>query len=135
MEPVNVLALGIDLDLVPTQDGGRATLLPGGHARDSRFTYRPNWGLPGWPAAKQTAGPVLGFSRTDLRPGHSARAIVVALFLQHTAQWRDVGPDDVLRMYEGSRLCGHGRVAWVEPATWPLPDDEQDRLAAWLTAP
>ena len=132
MEPVTVLAIGIDLDLVPTEDGGRARPLLGGYVPESRFTYRPNWGLPDWPGEKQTAGPVLGFSRTDVRPGEGVRAIVVALFLEHTPDWRGVGPGDVLRMYEGSRICGHRCVAWVKPATWPMPEDEQDRLVAWL---
>ncbi|MEU8820884.1 hypothetical protein [Actinoplanes sp. NPDC048796] len=132
MEPVNVLAIGINLDLVLAKDGGRVNPLLGGYATEDRFTYRPNWGLPDWPGGRQTAGPVLGFSRPQIRPGDSVRAIVVALFLEHTPDWQDVGPDDVLRMYEGSRICGHGRVAWVKPAIWPMPEDEQDRLAAWL---
>jgi hypothetical protein len=132
MDPVSVLAIGIDLDLVPTKDGGRVTPLLGGYAKDSRFTYRPNWGLPDWPEGKQTAGPVLGFSQTNIRPGEHVRAILVALFLDHTPGWRDVGPSDVLRMYEGSRICGHGRVGWAESATWPMPEDEQERLVAWL---
>ena len=132
MEPVEVLAIGVDLELMSTQDGGRQRPLPGGSEVSSRFTYRPNWGLPGWPDVEQTAGPVLGFSRTDIRPGDRARAILATLFLDHVPAWWDVSAGDELRLYEGSRVCGLGRVRWVEPATWPMPEAEQSRLAEWL---
>jgi hypothetical protein len=132
VDPVPVLALGVDLSLVGTADGGRVTPLRGGYDPECRFTYRPNWGLPGWPDGEQTAGPVLGFSRTNVHPGEKVRAIVVPLFVEHYPEWRDVAPGDVLRMYEGSRVCGLGHVRWVEAATWYMPDDEQERLVAWL---
>lgn len=133
MEPVSILAIGIDLALVPTEDGGRQAPLLGGSAKESRFTYRPNWGLPGWADGDQTAGPVLGFSRTNIRPGEQVRAILVPLFLDHAPEWRDVEPNDVLRMYEGARICGQGHVRWVEPTTWHMPEDEQDRLIGLLS--
>jgi hypothetical protein len=135
VESVSVLAIGVDLDLVSTEDGGRTTPLRGGYAEGSRLTYRPNWGLPHWPHGEQTAGPVLGFSRTNIHPGDCARAILVPLFLDHAPDWRDVGQGDDLRMYEGPRLCGQGRVRWIEPATWEMPDDEQQRLVQWLAQP
>ena len=62
MEAVSTLALGVELQLVSTEDGGRETALKGGCAPSDRFTYRPNWGLPVWGTGEQTAGPVLGFS-------------------------------------------------------------------------
>ena len=132
MDPAAVLAIGVDLDLVSTQDGGRRGPLSGGCATGSRFTYRPNWGLPGWPDGEQTAGPVLGFSRSDIAPGERTRAILVALFVDRIPAWHEVTPDDVLRMYEGPRVCGVGRVRWVKPATWQTPALEQARLVEWL---
>jgi hypothetical protein len=44
MEPVSTVAIGIDLDLVPWNEGGRQTALLGGYTKEDRFTYRPNWG-------------------------------------------------------------------------------------------
>jgi len=132
MEPITTLAIGIDLGFVPTAEGGRQTPLLGGYAKEYRFNYRPNWGLPGWPEGDQTAGPVLGFSRTNIRPGERTRAILVPLFPERVPAWLDVQPNDELRMYEGSRICGRGLVQWVEPAIWPMPGDEQDRLVSLL---
>ncbi|GAA2080811.1 hypothetical protein GCM10009725_13270 [Aeromicrobium tamlense] len=132
MEPIGTIAIGIDLDFVPTAAGGRRTPLPGGRAPSTRFTYRPNWGLPGWADGVQTAGPILGFSRTGIRPGESARAIFVPLFVAEYPEWRGIKEADVLRLYEGSRVCAHGRVAWVVPATWPTPETEQAELLRWF---
>jgi hypothetical protein len=132
MESVSTVAIGIDLDLVTSEDGGRQTPLLGGYAKENRFTYRPNWGLPGWADGDQTAGPVLGFSSTNVHPGDRTRAILVPLFIDHAPQWLDVRPDDVLRMYEGARVCGYGHVRWAKPATWHMPEDEQERLVDWL---
>jgi len=120
---------------LPTGDGGRETPLLGGYAKENRFTYRPNWGLPGWTDGDQTAGPVLGFSRTNIRPGEQVRAVLVPLFLDHAPGWLDVEPGDMLRMYEGARVCGHGPVRWVEITTWRMPEEEQDRLVGWLSKP
>lgn len=131
VEPIDTLALGIDLKLVPTAEGGRATPLLGGHEVGHRFTYRPNWGLPGWPDGEQTAAPVLGFSRSNIAPGESARAIIVPLFVE-LVRWSDVHDGDELRMYEGSRICGTARVCWVKRATCPMPADEQEMLLPWL---
>lgn len=135
MEPVSTVAIGIDLDLVPLDAGGRGTALLGGCAREDRFTYRPNWGLPGWADGDQTAGPVLGFSRTNIRPGDHVRAILVPLFVGQVPGWLDVEPGDVLRMYEGARVCGHGHVRWIKAATWHMPEDQQEHLVGWLSQP
>ena len=133
VETIDSLALGIHVKLVPTAEGGRATPLLGGHEVGHRFTYRPNWGLPGWPDGDQTAAPVLGFSRSNIAPGENARAIIVPLF-REVGRWGDVNDGDELRMYEGSRVCGRARVCWVRATTWPMPLDEQDRLVQWLSS-
>jgi len=133
MDPVSTIALGINLRFLPTAEGGRHTLLVGGSQPPVRFTYRPNWGLPGWPDGDQTAAPVLGFSRVDIQPGDDVRAVIVALFPVEVPMWRAVVAGDELRMYEGSRVCGRGHVAWVKGAIWPMPEDEEDRFARWLT--
>jgi hypothetical protein len=135
MEPVSTLAIGIDLHVVSTADGGRQTPLLGGHAPENRFKYRPNWGLPGWADGEQTAAPVLGFLRVNIQPGENARAVLVPLFPEHVPRWREVQPGDALRMYEGSRICGRAVVRWIEPATWHMPDDQQEHFAQWLSGP
>lgn len=106
MEPASTVVIGVDLDLVPSSEAGRQTPLLGGYAVKARFTYRPNWGLPGWADGDQTAGPVLGFSDMNVRPGERVRAIVVPLFIDHVPEWLDVQLGALLRMYEGSRVCG-----------------------------
>ncbi|MEV7962517.1 hypothetical protein [Oerskovia paurometabola] len=132
MDPVSTVALGIELHLVPTAEGGRRSPLLGGSEPGVRFTYRPNWGLPGWPDGDQTAAPVLGFSRVDIRPGDNVRAVIVPLFPVEVPTWRGVVAGDELKMYEGSRICGRGYVVWVEEATWPMPEDEAERFVRWL---
>ncbi len=133
MDPIPTVALGIKLDLVSTADGGRTNPLSGGWEPGKGFWYRPNWGLPGWPYGDQTAAPVLGFSKTNVQPGEHCRAVIVALFPVEVPAWRDVAVGDELRMYEGSRICGRGAVAWTEPVTWRLVDEDENRLAAWLS--
>lgn len=132
METTDTLALGIDLKLVSTNEGGRETPLLGGHEPEKRFTYRPNWGHPGWPDGDQTAAPVLGFARSNIIPGESVRAIIVPLFVD-VGQWREVREGHELRMYEGSRICGRARVCWIKHATWRMPVEEQEALLSWLT--
>ncbi|MEV6284298.1 hypothetical protein [Kribbella sp. NPDC051770] len=133
MEAVSTLAIGVELHLVPTAEGGRDTALSGGHALADRFAYRPNWGLPRWGPGEQTAGPVLGFSTTDIQPGESTRAVLVPTIPDHFPTWRMVQRGDVLRMYEGPRVCGLGTVVWVETASWPMPAYEQEKLTRWLS--
>lgn len=108
------------------------TPLLGGCELRRRFTYRPDWGLPGWVDGDQTGAPVLGFSRSDIQPGGDVRAIIVPPFPGAIPSWQDVAAGDELRMYEGPRICGHAIVAWTEPATWPMPEDDGDHLAGWL---
>lgn len=132
MDPFETLAIGLELKLVPTAEGGRQTPLLGGSEASSRFTYRPNWGLPGWANGEQTAAPVLGFSRSDIRPGDAVRAVAVPLFPAEMPAWRAVAVGDTLRMYEGSRICGRGLITWLAPTTWPMPVEEQERFAQGL---
>lgn len=133
METIDTLAIGVDLALVPTAEGGRETPLLGGHAAGQRFTYRPNWGLPGWPDGEQTAALVLGFSRSNIAPGEQVRAIIVPLFVD-VAEWDNLQEGDALRMYEGARICGRARICWMKAATWQMPPDEQERLVPWLSS-
>lgn len=114
------LAVGIDLTLVRTEDGGRAgpvLSVPG-----KSWSYRPNWGLPSTTPPEQRGAPVLGFSRSEVWPGESARAVIIPLFPEVVPRWRaEVVPGVLLPMYEGGRVCGYGRVLWVGETTRPLP--------------
>ncbi|WP_370618399.1 hypothetical protein [Mumia sp. Pv 4-285] len=135
MEPIQTLAYGVELHLVSTEDGGRSSGLLGGTAPENRFTYRPNWGLPDWADGEQTAGPVFGFSRSDILPGDDTRAVLVALFIENVQAWHDVRAGDELRMYEGSRICGRAIVEWIAAATWPSVENDAGRFLAWLAEP
>jgi len=133
VEEEPTIAFGLDLMLA--DEGGRSTPLPGGHAADYQFTYRPNWVLPGMTPPDQAGAPVLGFSRANLRPGDQSHAVIVALFGYKTTQWQDVHPGSVLPMYEGARVVGHGTVLWTQPTVWPLPESDKARFLSWLEAP
>lgn len=135
MDSIQTVGLGLDLHVVSTDGGGRRTPLLGGFAPENRFKYRPNWGLPGWADGEQTAGPVLGFSRTDIQPGEDARAVIVPLFPGHVPAWLDVEPGDTLRMYEGSHVCGRAVVRFTVPTKWFMPEEDQERLVKWLAEP
>lgn len=128
-----LLAFGIDLTLTSRAEGGRTTPLIGGQETSRRFQYRPNWGLPGWPDGEQTAGPVLGFSRREIAPADEVQAVFVALFVEH-APWSTVGVGDVLRMYEGARVCGVAKVRWVERCTWSPAEEQMSKWDEWLDA-
>lgn len=132
MEVFASVAIGIDLSFVTTADGGRQNPLVRGFSVATRFTYRPNWGLLGWADGEQTAARVLGFSREDIHPGETVRAVIVALFFGSVPAWKGVGPGDELRMYEGLRICGRGTVIWVKPSNWPMPEVDQVRFTRWL---
>lgn len=96
MNPTNTLALGINLHLF--KSGGRQSALPGGHTPGNRFTYRPNWGLPGWANGEQTAAPVLGFSSQNISPGQSSRAVIVSLFPDKAPAWFTIRIGEELRL-------------------------------------
>jgi len=132
MELFPTVAIGINLRVVPTAEGGRDTPLFGGSAVKTRFSYRPNWGLPGWADGKQAGAPVLGFSRQNIQPGDTVLAVIAPFFFEGVPPWRDVAPGDELRMYEGSRICGHATVMWVRPSTWPMAEEDQERFTRWV---
>lgn len=131
VEAVRTFAVALDLRVLPTTEGGRRTSLLGGSDPEQRFTYRPNWGFPGWADGEQTAGPVFGFSEGDIAPGSEVRAVIVGLFPEH-APWADLTEGSVLRMYEGSRVCGIASVVWVRPTTWRPDATEEDIFRDWL---
>ena len=72
----DTVAFGIDLRLTTTAEGGRRTPLLGGWDRDQRFNYRPNWGLPTMTLPEQTGAPVFAFSRRNIAPGETCRAVI-----------------------------------------------------------
>ena len=121
------LAIGLDLRLLTTGEGGRRTPV----RLDIPFQYRPNWGLVGMPDREQVGAPVFCASSVEVTPGSSARAVIIPLFEGSLPQWRSVRVGDELRMYEGSRICGLGAVQWVEPARLPLPPDDDARFRVW----
>jgi hypothetical protein len=120
--------LGIRLTLTATAEGGRGTPLHGGSDPSARLGYRPNWGLPGWRDGRQTAAPVLGFTSVDIRPGDSTSAVIVAWFADEVPEWWYVEPGEVLRMYEGRRVCGTATVLWTDHTQSISDISEQERL-------
>lgn len=118
METTATYALGVELRLVTTANGGRKTPLAGG--LEGRFQYRPNWGLPGMVPPDQTGAAVFGFSRENIAPGEMARAVIVPPFPGMLPEWARVEPGTELPMYEGARVCGYGRCgAWTPRCRYP----------------
>jgi hypothetical protein len=124
------LAIGLDLTLVPTADGGRSTPV----SLAAPLHYRPNWGLPGMTGTDQTGAPVLCSSASTLAPGAEARAVIIPLADAHMVEWRLFDPGDRLRMFEGSRVCGHAIVRWAENTTLPVPAIDEARFRAWANS-
>ncbi len=124
------LAVGLDLTLVPTGEGGRSTPL----RVDTPLRYRPNWGLPGMTGTDQTGAPVLCSSASLLAPGEGARAVIIPLSDAHLVNWRLLDPGDTLRMFEGARICGHATVRWTENTSRPVPVSDEARFRAWANS-
>jgi hypothetical protein len=124
------LAIGLDLTLVPTAEGGRSIPV----FLDTPFGYRPNWGLPGMTGTDQTGAPVLCSSASPLAPGHSARVVVIPFPNETMVQWRLLEQGDRLRMFEGSRVSGHATVRWVDNTSLPVPGTDEARFRAWATS-
>src|SRR5690242_11337455 len=116
----DTFAFGIELRLTSTDEGGRQTPILGGTDPQYRFRYRPNWGLPGMTPPDQTGAPVFAFSRENIAPGESCRAVIVAFFPVVVPRWATVGQGAELPMYEGPRVCGVGRVLWRSATKLPL---------------
>lgn len=136
METSQSLALGIRLALTPTSKGGRTQPLL--DQPEQYFSYRPNWGLPSMDVSKgeQTGAFVYRFSSPMVRPGESARAVIVPPYPRMISQWRaEARTGVVLPMYEGARICGYGTIAWVEDVQQPLTDTDKMRFDMWLRDP
>jgi len=128
-------AFGMLVRLTPTSQGGRATPLLGGAGPEVRFTYRPNWGLPQMTPPDQTGAPVLAFSAQHILPGDQVRVVIVPPYPQMVAEWGQVAIGDALPMYEGSRVCGHGRVLWRRDTHLPVPEPDEQRFRTWVLDP
>lgn len=81
---------------------------------------------------EQSGAPVLGFSKEDIEPGDEVRAVIMPLFPQMLGEWKRVRVGDVLPMYEGQRVCAHGRVLWVRqlPSGWR--DEDEAAFRQWV---
>jgi hypothetical protein len=123
------------LQFTTTAQGGRRTPLLGGAGPEARFTYRPNWGLPQMTPPDQTGAPVLAFSAQHIHPGDQVRVVIVPPYPQMVPEWTHVAIGDVLPMYEGPRVCGHGRVLWRRDTHLPVPEPDEQRFRAWVLDP
>jgi hypothetical protein len=74
----------------------------------------------------------MAFSRQDIRPGETVRAVIVPPHPPMLSAWAEVDAGAELPMYEGARLCGVGRVLWRRDADWPLSQTDEDRFLAWI---
>jgi hypothetical protein len=122
--PAVSLALGLDLQVVATSQGGRAGPIDGAEA----FSYRPNWQLPGMTGTEQVGAPVACFSQAGVSPGDRVRAVITPLYLETLPLWRALVPGDELRMFEGHRICGIASLLWTSETKWPLPDAQLHAL-------
>jgi hypothetical protein len=125
--PDPTIALGIDLLLTTSEEGGRRT--PIGPVRPGEFEYRPNWGFDalGAPPA-QSGAPVFSWEKSIVQPGDRVRAVIVPMF---PGTWETVDIGSALTMYEGPQVCGHATVVWRTPITWPLAEEDRGRFDAW----
>jgi len=74
----------------------------------------------------------LGFDREQVAPGDTVRVVIVPPFPAMLPSWSQVDAGESLPMYEGARVCGHGRVLWRRATTLPLPIHDEDRFRRWL---
>jgi hypothetical protein len=124
------LALGLELRLVTTADGGRQTPV----LLAEPLRYRPNWGLPGMTGAEQAGAPVLCSSASQIAPGGQALVVIIPLSDHALPRWRQVRDGDELRMFEGARICGHATVLWAAPTRRPLPAGDRKRFRDWVSS-
>ena len=104
--------IGVRLVLVPTQNGGRR-----GPVLDGRFSYRPNWTLPGATGWTEQAGaPLLCLAPRSLSPGQTGFAVLVPVLIE---AWRHLRVGQELGMLEGARRCGSAVVLAIEAAETP----------------
>ena len=117
-------AFGLRLRLTTTQQGGRVTplhLVPEG---TDTYLYRSNWGLPRMTPPDQTGAPFVACSHELVRPGDEVLVVIAPVYAEVLAAWEVVAVDDLLLMYEGSRVCGHGRVLWRRMTRLPVPAED-----------
>lgn len=133
MEPFQSFAFGLDLELTPSDKGGRETPIVAAGADGSDYLYRPNWGLPEMVPPEQTGAPVFRFSTEIVHPGDRVKAVVLVPYPMTVDDWNlqvDVGCQ--LPMYEGNRVCGLGTILWKKRIELPLSDIERGDLSDWL---
>ena len=124
-------AVGIDLHLAATEDGGRSK--PLGAAGYKPYEYRPNWRVPGMAPPNQIGAPVLHFGATPLYPGDRTRAVIVPFAATSLDLWRALNPGDELVLLEGPRICGQAHVAWITATTWPVLPHASESFMDWCT--
>lgn len=123
-----MLAVGVELTLLTTEDGGRRHPIGGDEYPPCR--YRPNWGLPGMRPPEQAGAPVQCFGHFPVMLGDTLRAVLIPL-APELPGWRDLRGGEVLPMYEGARVCGRATVVWIGAVTLPLPESDAASFAAW----
>lgn len=124
------LAVGVELYVIPTEEGGRVHPIGGDDYPE--LAYRPNWGLPEMTPPEQTGAPVLCFAHTPVELGDTVRAVIIPMYPDAVPGWSTLRIGDALPMYEGTRVCGRGTVAWVLAADRPLSDSDREHLYEWV---
>jgi hypothetical protein len=128
MEKHPTIALGIDLQVTRTEEGGRKELLDGSFTTKD-IQYRPNWGFAGLDhPQEQTGAPVFAWSQDRIAPGDHVRAVIVPMYPQH---WEGVDLGAQLTMYEGHRICGLATVVRRFVTRFPIPDVDIQGFQTW----
>jgi hypothetical protein len=125
------MALGVNLTLTATQDGGRHNALGVGGEPYKPYGYRPNWGLPGMTGTEQTGAMVLSLGHVPFAPGEIDRAVIVPFAPGALPLWQKVRQGDHLRAFEGARIVGLATVECVAPTNQRLTEEQEARFAAW----
>lgn len=86
---------------------------------------------------------MLCFGHVPAAPGDRLRAVIVPMFPDEVAGWRDLVAGDALVMYEGTRIYGRATVVWATeigntapPRGTPvmgnrISDDHLTRFESW----
>lgn len=115
MDQVSILAIEVDLDLVPTEDGRRETPQLAG-CGEERIHVPTNLDRPAG-RRRPDCSPHPRISRTSIPPRGTGNGNLGRHSLDQVAGWRGVRPDELLRIHEGTRTCGHERVCCIESRT------------------
>ena len=78
---------------------------------------------------------MLAFSQEPVAPGDEVRVVIVPPYPPMVPEWARVQVGDVLPMYEGARVCGHGRIVWRRDTILPLPAADEEAFRAWVIGP